>query len=89
MDEYRVQLTEKHQDDVLGALARHDEIGSALSADRVARSNLSADAMRHARDGPDLLALATLKAHRDGGHIYNLRLFRDATESLLSKLENR
>ncbi len=89
VDEYRFLLAGKHQDDVLQALARHEEIGSAFAEDRTGRANLSADAMRRAREDPDLLALASLKVLRDGGHIFNLRLLRDETESILFLLKNR
>ena len=81
-------LLENRQEDVLQALARHEEIGSVIAQDSDDKYDLSDDSMRLVRGDPDVSALASLKALRDRVHIANLNSLKVETESVLFQLQD-
>ena len=76
------------QEDVLQALAHHEEIGSVIAQDSADRDDLSDEAMRLVRGDPDILVYASLKALRHRIHISNLNSLKVETESVLSQLQD-
>ena len=79
---------ENSQEDVLQALARHEEIGSVLAQDKEDKDDLSDDAMRLVRGDPDILVHVSLIALHHRGHISNLNSLKVETEAILSNLQS-